>query len=110
MNHTSDILLRVELDENRIPERLHWEAEDGGIINQEAKAMLLSVWDHKPKETLRIDLWTKDMPMDEMKLFFHQTFLTMADTFYKATHDEKMRDTINDFCDYFAEKMDLIKK
>jgi len=74
MNHTSDILLRVELDENRIPERLHWEAEDGGIINQEAKAMLLSVWDHKTKETLRIDLWTKDMPMDEMKLFFHQTF------------------------------------
>ena len=63
MNHTSDILLRVELDENRIPERLHWEAEDGGIINQEAKAMLLSVWDHKTKETLRIDLWTKDMPM-----------------------------------------------
>ena len=100
MNHTSDILLRVELDENRIPERLHWEAEDGGIINQEAKAMLLSVWDHKTKETLRIDLWTKDMPMDEMKLFFHQTFPTMADTFYKA----------NDFCDYFAEKMDLIKK
>ena len=49
MNHTSDILLRVELDENRIPERLHWEAEDGGIINQEAKAMLLSVWDHKTK-------------------------------------------------------------
>ena len=85
MNHTSDILLRVELDENRIPERLHWEAEDGGIINQEAKAMLLSVWDHKTKETLRIDLWTKDMPMDEMKLFFHQTFLTMAETFYKAT-------------------------
>ena len=110
MNHTSDILLRVELDENRIPERLHWEAEDGGIINQEAKAMLLSVWDHKTKETLRIDLWTKDMPMDEMKLFFHQTFLTMADTFYKATHDKKMRDTINDFCDYFAEKMDLINK
>ena len=55
MNHTSDILLRVELDENRIPERLHWEAEDGGIINQEAKAMLLSVWDHKTKETLRMD-------------------------------------------------------
>ena len=29
------------------------------IEQEEAKAMLLSVWDSKAKETLRIDLWTK---------------------------------------------------
>jgi len=70
MNHTSEIKLQVELDENRIPERLFWEAPDGGIAHQEAKALFLSVWDHKSKEALRIDLWTKDMPLEEMNIFF----------------------------------------
>ncbi|RZV63184.1 MAG: gliding motility protein GldC, partial [Flavobacteriaceae bacterium] len=60
--HKSTISLTVELDDNRIPEKLNWTAEDGGIENEEAKAMMLSVWDSKTQETLRIDLWTKDMP------------------------------------------------
>lgn len=107
--HTSNINLEVELDENRVPEKLHWTAQDGGINNEEAKAMLLSLWDHKSQETLRIDLWTKDMPVDEMKVFFHQTLTAMADTFYKATQDEKMTATMKDFCDYFAEKLELKK-
>jgi gliding motility-associated protein GldC len=103
----SKIELEVELDDNRVPEKLSWSAQDGGIDNEEAKAMLLSVWDHKNKETLSIDLWTKDMPVDEMKQFFHQTLVTMSDTFYKATQDDKMTATMKDFCDYFAEKLEL---
>ena len=103
----SKIELNVELDENRVPEKLSWSAQDGGIDNEEAKALMLSVWDNNNKETLRIDLWTKDMPVDEMKQFFHQTLVTMSDTFYKATQDEKMTATMKDFCDYFAEKLEL---
>lgn len=105
--HTSQITLEVSLDENRVPESLHWSAQDGGINNEEAKAMLLSVWDSKNKESLKIDLWTKDMPVDEMKIFFHQTLVAMSDTFMKATQDEKMTATMKDFCDYFAEKLEL---
>ena len=97
----------VELDENRVPEKLTWSAEDGGVELEEAKAMMLSIWDSKVQETLRIDLWTKDMPVDEMKLFFHQTLVAMSETFQRATQDEKMADTMKDFCDYFAEKMEL---
>lgn len=104
---TSNIQLTVELDENKIPEKLFWNAEDGGIYNEEAKAVFLSVWDAKNKEALRIDLWTKEMPIDEMKMFFYQTLSAMAETFHRATNDEKMRDTMRDFCDYFAEKMEL---
>jgi gliding motility-associated protein GldC len=70
---------------------------------------MLSVWDSKAKETLKIDLWTKDMPVDEMKQFFHQTLVTMSDTFLRATQDEKMTATMRDFCDYFAEKLELKK-
>lgn len=107
--HTSTITLSVELDDNRVPEKLHWTAEDGGISNEEAKAMMLAVWDAKAKETLRIDLWTKDMPVDEMKQFFHQTLVEMSNTFHRATQDEKMTATMKDFCDYFAEKLELKK-
>ena len=103
----SEIKFLVELDENRVPEKIHWTAQDGGVQLEEAKAMLLSVWDSKTKETLRIDLWTKEMPVDEMKIFFHQTLVAMADTFERATQDEKMTATMKDFCDYFAEKLEL---
>jgi len=105
--HTSKISLEVGLDENRVPETLNWSAQDGGIANEDAKAMMLSVWDSANKESLKIDLWTKDMPVDEMKIFFHQTLVTMSDTFMKATQDEKMTATMKDFCDYFAEKLEL---
>ena len=106
---TSEIKIIVELDENRVPEKLTWSAQDGGVEQEEAKAMMFSVWDSKVQETLRIDLWTKDMPVDEMKLFFHQTLVAMSDTFQRATQDEKMADTMKDFCDYFAEKLELKK-
>ncbi|MDA7558318.1 gliding motility protein GldC [Flavobacteriaceae bacterium] len=107
--HTSKIELNIELDDNKVPEQLSWTAPDGGIQDEEAKAILLSVWDNKSKETLRIDLWTKDMPIDEMKQFFHQTLVAMSDTFYRATQDEKMTATMKDFCEYFAEKLELKK-
>lgn len=110
IEHTSKIEFTVELDENKIPENIHWTAEDGGIKNEPSKAIMLSVWDHKQKDTLRMDLWTKDMPVDEMKQFFHQTLVSMSNSFERATNDEKMSATMRDFCDYFAEKLDLAKK
>ena len=108
-NTSSEIKFLIDLDENRVPEKLQWTAEDGGVNQQEAKAIMLSIWDSKAQETLRIDLWTKDMPVDEMKKFFHQTLVAMSDTFQRATDDQQMTDTMKDFCDYFAEKMELIK-
>jgi gliding motility-associated protein GldC len=105
----SEIKINVLLDNNNIPEKLNWTARDGGVNNEAAKAVLLSIWDSKAQETLRIDLWTKDMPVDEMKLFFHQTLVAMSDTFQRATDDEKMADSMRDFCDYFAEKLELKK-
>ena len=107
--HTSKIEFTVGLDENKVPEKLHWTAEEGGISNEEAKALMISVWDAKAKDTLRMDLWTKDMPVDQMKQFFHQTLVSMADTFERATNDEKMTATMRDFCDYFAKKLELKK-
>ena len=109
VKHHSEIKFTVGLDENKVPEQLNWTAKDGGINNEESKAIMISVWDHKKKDTLRMDLWTKDMPVDEMKQFYHQTLVSMADTFERATDDQKMSATMRDFCDYFAEKLELKK-
>jgi gliding motility-associated protein GldC len=54
-----------------------------------------------------MDLWTKDMPVDQMKQFYHQTLVSMSDAFERATGDDKMSATMRDFCDYFAEKLEL---
>lgn len=109
VKHTSKIEFNVGLDENKVPEEMHWSAQDGGINEEETKALMISVWDSNNKDTLRMDLWTKDMPMDEMKQFYHQTLLSMADSFERATSDTKMSATMRDFCDYFAEKLELKK-
>ena len=106
---TSEINFFIDLDENKVPEKLRWSAQDGGVTSEEANAIVLAIWDSKNKESLRIDLWTKDMPVDEMKLFFHQTLVAMSDTYLRATGDEKMSETMKDFCDYFAEKLELLK-
>lgn len=103
----SKIEISINLDDNKIPEKILWSAEDGNIKDKESKALFLSVWDSEKKESLRIDLWTKEMPLDEMKIFFHQTLVAMSDTFNRATQDEKMTATMKDFCDYFAEKLNL---
>lgn len=103
----SEIRIKVGLDENRVPESLSWSADDGAINDMDAKAMLLSIWDPKEKDTYKINLWTKEMPVHEMIQFFHQTLTSMADTFETATGDEKMSATMRDFIDYYAEKMGI---
>ena len=109
ITHNSEVIFHINLDENKIPESMSWSAKDGGIENEASKAVMISVWDHKQKDTLRMDLWTKDMPIDEMKQFYHQTLVSMADTYERATNDLKMSETMRDFCEYFAEKLDLKK-
>ena len=103
------ITIDVNLDENNIPEEMRWTAPDGGVSDMDTKAMLLSFWDSENQETLKMDLWVKEMPVYQMQLFFHQTLVSFSDTFYRATQDEKMTATMKDFCDYFAEKLELKK-
>ncbi|MFN8775552.1 MAG: gliding motility protein GldC [Flavobacteriales bacterium] len=103
---TSTIRIEVELDENNVPEGIRWKASDNAA-EAAAKAMILSVWDKTERNTLRMDLWTKDMEVDEMKYFVHQTILTLADSFERATGEDRMAATMRDFCEYYAEKLNL---
>lgn len=105
---TSEINVKVGLNENNLPIKMHWTALDGGVEKSPAKAMLLSLWDENEKNTMKIDLWTKDMSIEEMKQFFHQTLLTMADTFEKATGESNITEDLRDYCFHFAEKMKIL--
>jgi len=67
----TEITIKVKLDSNNIPEEIYWSAPDGGMKDEQSKAILLSFWDSAKKETLKMDLWTKEMPIDEMKFALH---------------------------------------
>jgi len=103
---SEEIKITIELDDNNIPEKLSWKASQNDA-GANIKAMILSVWDEKEQNAFRIDLWNKEMQVDEMKQFVHQTILTLADSFEKATNEKRMADTMRDFCDYYAEKMNI---
>ena len=103
-SRTSKIQFSVQLDENHVPEHIEWEADEHEG-RRTAKSALIAIWDGGENNTLRIDLWTKKMTTDEMKLFFHQNILTLADTFERATGEDKMAAQMRDFGAYFAEHM-----
>jgi len=111
MTKVSYIKLTVHLDDNRVPEKIEWEATDSGSPGpKEAKSFLLSLWDKNDNSTLGIDLWTKDMLLDDMNIHFHQVFLKMADTYKRATKNNEISEMINNFAAEFAKKLELQKK
>ena len=102
---TSSINIDVSLDKDRIPEDIRWNASDSASENaRQAKAMMLAFWDGAEKTALRIDLWTKDMMVDEMADFFYQTLMTMAETYQRATQDPSLTGEIKQFAKDFYKK------
>ena len=111
MSKISYITLTIHLDDNRVPEKIEWEATESGSPGiKEAKSFLLSIWDKKENATLGIDLWTKDMLLDDMNIHFHQVLLKLADTYKRATKNSEAADMIYKFSAEFAKKIELDKK
>jgi gliding motility-associated protein GldC len=94
----------IELDENQLPLNIEMNASDGAASELEIKALMISAWAANTKETLRIDLWTKDMPVDEMFIMYHQTMMGMASTLERATGHDKLAGALRDYCTFFAEQ------
>jgi len=106
----STITIDVLLDPNKIPEQISWSASDSSSeMAQQAKAMCIAFWDGTDKTALRIDLWTKDMMMDEMGDFFYQMLMTMADTFKRATQEQALSDDMKKFAKQFFDKFRAIQ-
>ena len=106
----STIVIDVELDENRIPQNIEWNASESTADKmQQAKAVMISLWDGAEKSALRIDLWTQKMMVDEMADFYYQTFMTMADTFQRATRQTELTDEMKAFAKDFYQKFQDIQ-
>ena len=98
------------MDESRVPESISWHASDTTAEGaQKAKAMMLSFWDGGEKSALRIDLWTKDMMVDEMADFFYQTMMTMADSYGRATKQNETVDEMKKFAKDFYNKFKTLQ-
>ena len=103
--HNSTININVQLDKDKVPQQITWKAADSTAdMEQKAKAMMITFWDAADKSALRIDLWTKEMMVDEMADFFYQSFMSMADTYDRATHNKELVTDIKTFAKDFYKK------
>lgn len=101
----STIKIDVTLDQGRMPENISWSATESSMdAARQAKAMILSFWDGADKTALRIDLWTRQMMVDEMADFFFQTMMSMADTFDRATRQTELVDHLKESARVFYTK------
>jgi len=111
MSKKSRLHINFELDINQVPEKINWESiTDDKKTSNTAKASFLSFWDAKQLNTMSLDLWTKEMSVEEMSKFYFQQFMNMADTFEKATNEDQMALAIRDFAEFFGEKLGVIPK
>jgi gliding motility-associated protein GldC len=112
MKKKSEIKITIELDAQQVPSKITWMSTDNpeGTTEKECKAMLLALFDKETMDTLKIDLWTKEMQVVEMDRFFYQNLRAMADTYFRATQNKELAGQIQQFANYFAEKTELIPK
>ncbi len=106
----SEIKFTVTLDDDNRPVTLQWNAEDSGMEgDKECKAMAIALYDKKDQTTMRIDLWTKDMMVEEMQQFFFEMYMSMADTYLNATNDKSMADSMRTYAKQFGKEVSVIK-
>lgn len=86
----SEIHFSIALDDQHVPEAISWRATDAGDTIHFAKAINIALWDRNESGTMKIDLWTKDMPVEEMKYFYIDTLGSMAESIIRATNDTVM--------------------
>lgn len=106
---TSKIQIDITTDENKVPSQIQWSAEDSDVSNKVAKAMALAMWDEKDGNAVHMDLWTKEMSVEEMRHFICQTMMTMASTLERATNDKAHADAVRNFTEELAKRLGVLK-
>jgi gliding motility-associated protein GldC len=106
----SEIKIAVELNDQKQPVGLQWKAEDAGLEGEKpAKAMMLAIWDKAEQSTMRIDLWTHEMTVEEMEFFMYETLASLADTYDRSTSDSDMAKEIKAFAHRFGKEKKVLK-
>lgn len=100
-----EIKFSLILDENNIPEKIEWNSSENDNDKEEIKAMMISVWDPKEYVTKKIDLWTKEMYVEEMRTMYFQTLMTMADGLERSTNETEAAKELREFATVFGKKL-----
>jgi gliding motility-associated protein GldC len=103
----SEINFTVELDNDNVPDKIYWDATDNpneGL--NDTKGVSIAVWDHYHHNTLKIDLWTKDMEVGDMKRFMIEIMGGIANTVRTATNDATMADEIDALCRTLSKRVE----
>ena len=98
-----EITIKIGLDDTNMPEKIIRNATDNEAP-QECKAMLLALFDKDHRDTYKIDLWTKEMQVVEMDRMMYQTLKSLADTYFRATKNNKLASQLKQFAEYFGEE------
>jgi gliding motility-associated protein GldC len=104
------ILIEVELDDNKFPDVIRWNSAQDTENFKNSKAFFLSIFDKTDKDTLEIDLWTKDMQVIEMDRFVFQTLNSLSEMYFRATKNDQLANEMKSFAMYFGEKTKIINK
>lgn len=105
MPRETEIVFKITLDDQNMPEKISWRATDGPQgAGEPCKSLMIGLWDGEEKNTLRFDLWTKDMQVDEMHTHFYQLLLSLGDTYFRATQNPYIQEEIKQFCMDLADK------
>ena len=102
----SEINFAIDFDKDNVPEKINWNATDNpneGI--EETRAISLAIWDTHHKGTMKIDLWTKEMPVPEMKQFCIEIIAGIGETLMNATGDAKMSVAVEELCQQLSEQL-----
>ena len=103
-SRTAEIKVTVELDSDNLATRIAWQASetpDAGAA--QCQSMMLALWDSGKKSTAAIDLWTRDMTVDDMNFFVYQVLHKIAATYLRATKNAAMAQSIHEFGDKFGQ-------
>lgn len=102
----STVKFQIDLDGNNVPERIQWDATDKPEEGfSETKSISIALWDQRQKNTLRIDLWTKDMPVDEMKRFYVECIGGLSQSVLNSTGDEYMSNEMQLLCEKLVQHL-----
>ena len=109
-NKKETLTIDVSMDENLIPESIEWQSSQENKTKQKAGAALLYFWDTAKNETFNLDLWTKDMSIEEMNKMIFQTLMTLANTYERATSEDQLSNAMRDFSQFFGERTEILPK
>ena len=106
---SSEIKIQIELDANRVPSKIEWQASDAHQEHPaDSKSVFLSFLDRDTLDTSTLFLWTKDCQMAEMDRSIYYVLTSLTDGYYRATQNTELANEMRRFVQYFGEKTGIL--